>query len=184
MKKHDEGYALVFVLVVMTVLGIVALTLMTGAAKNLNAQADSVSQMQDKYLAQGEIEKVVSLVTDNIYVGLLKADNKAAVKTEIEQYILDTADNGISCVKTMYENNKNSDYVMTMGDTLTWLSEDEYSCQLALHVQKEGSISIDCLVTFRDIIQFDGTFYRYVKPTIVYDSYTIDYTPPAATKGG
>ena len=56
MKKHDEGYALVFVLVVVAVLGVIATALLTGALKNLQAQNASIERMQDKYVAEGIIE--------------------------------------------------------------------------------------------------------------------------------
>ena len=59
-KKHDEGYALVFVLVVMTVLSALAIALMSGALRNLQAQNAAIERMEDKYVAEGMIEAAVS----------------------------------------------------------------------------------------------------------------------------
>ena len=57
MKKHDEGYALVLVLVVMLVLCLVATSVLTIALNNLKKQETSVARMKAKYEAQGKIEE-------------------------------------------------------------------------------------------------------------------------------
>jgi len=64
MKKHDEGYALAFVLVVMLVLCLVAVTVLSYSLDNLRQQKIAAQRMQDQYIAQGKIEKVVALVED------------------------------------------------------------------------------------------------------------------------
>lgn len=60
MKKHNEGYALPFVLVVMTVLCLVAVSVMSFSLRSLQSQQASIDRMKDQYLAEGEIEKVVA----------------------------------------------------------------------------------------------------------------------------
>ena len=60
MKKNNEGYALVLVLVVITVLCLVALAMTAASLKNLHNQQKSIERMQAKYDAQGEIEKVIA----------------------------------------------------------------------------------------------------------------------------
>ena len=60
MRKHDEGYALPFVLVVMTVLIIIALGVMGYAQRNLEAQKNSIVRMQEKYAAAGPIEQIIA----------------------------------------------------------------------------------------------------------------------------
>ena len=57
MKKHDEGYALVLVLVVMVVLCLVATSVLAIALNNLKKQEASVARMQAKYEAQAKIEE-------------------------------------------------------------------------------------------------------------------------------
>ena len=56
MKKHDEGYALVFVVVVMAVLMLVALSVMSLSLRNLQSQQNSIERMEAKYAAQGQVE--------------------------------------------------------------------------------------------------------------------------------
>ena len=59
MRKHNEGYVLVLVLVVLIVLCLFSTAILTGAQRNLQAQMNSVADMRNKYEAQGEIEEYV-----------------------------------------------------------------------------------------------------------------------------
>lgn len=60
MKKHNEGYTLPLVMVVLLVLAIVAVTIMTTSLKNMQRQQSFIETMENQYDAQGEIEKVVA----------------------------------------------------------------------------------------------------------------------------
>ena len=59
MKKHDEGYTLILVMIVLVVLCGLSAFLLTSGLRNLEAQKTAEARMQDRYTAQGEIEKVV-----------------------------------------------------------------------------------------------------------------------------
>lgn len=58
MKKYNEGYSLVLVLVVMTVLCLIASFILSFSLQNLQTQTASVERMQDRYKTAGEIEKI------------------------------------------------------------------------------------------------------------------------------
>lgn len=60
MRKHNEGYALVLVLVVFVVLALLATAILSASVRNLQDQVESVGYIRDKYQAQGEIEKVLA----------------------------------------------------------------------------------------------------------------------------
>jgi len=60
MKKHDEGYALPFVLVVLVVLCIIAVAIMDTSLRNLEAQQSTIQRMQSKYEAAGRIEAITA----------------------------------------------------------------------------------------------------------------------------
>lgn len=60
MKKHDEGYVLVYVTVVLLVFCLVAATILTGAHRNLQTQQNTIAKMKDQYAAEGMIEKVIA----------------------------------------------------------------------------------------------------------------------------
>ena len=81
MRRHNEGYALVLVLVVLIVLSLLSTFLMSASLRNLESQQSSLTQMQDRYTAQGEIEKIVGqLKTEDT----LKIENPDSVSLEIK----------------------------------------------------------------------------------------------------
>ena len=79
MRKYNEGYALVLVLVVLIVLALLSSVILTGAQRNLEAQVNSVDYMTAKYKAQGEVEIIVasleSLLNDG--TGTVQLRNKS-----------------------------------------------------------------------------------------------------------
>ena len=60
MFKRNDGYALSYVLVVLLVLCIIAVSVMSAPLRNLQMQQASIARMQEKYAAQGMIEQVVA----------------------------------------------------------------------------------------------------------------------------
>ena len=60
MKKHNEGYALIFVLVVLAVLFVIVSLILPTTIRNHEAQLRSIQMMKDKYEAQGAIEMLVA----------------------------------------------------------------------------------------------------------------------------
>ena len=60
MKKHDEGYVLIYVTVVLILFSLIGSMILTSAMKNLNAQQAAITQMQDKYVAQGMLEQMLA----------------------------------------------------------------------------------------------------------------------------
>ena len=62
MKKHDEGYVMLLVVVVILVLSIVSAALMSMTVANLKNQRNSVNRMKEKYSAQGALEKQLATI--------------------------------------------------------------------------------------------------------------------------
>lgn len=60
MKKHDEGYVLPLVLVVMIVMCLIATSLMSFSLQNLKSQQASIDRMVEKYKAEGVVEIIES----------------------------------------------------------------------------------------------------------------------------
>lgn len=88
MKKHDEGYVLAFVLIVIVVLCLVAVSMMTVALQNIQAQTASVKQMQNKYTAMGDLEieqmNVESLIKSSIVVQATDTADALAEALDLE----------------------------------------------------------------------------------------------------
>lgn len=172
MKKHDEGYVMLLVVVVILVLSIVSAALMSMTVVNLKNQRNSVNRMQEKYSAQGELEKQVATVTANleensnleILVDPANSESgepgpKDAIKKWITENLLLTSDIGeITVVEERF----------TWSIPLTAISESEntqISCTLELtgavkekkeepsadengEEKKEPSLSKTFIVTF------------------------------------
>lgn len=60
MRKNNEGYALVFVLVVLVVLCIITVGIMEFSLRNLQSQQATIQRMKEKYEAAGQIEQVLA----------------------------------------------------------------------------------------------------------------------------
>ena len=64
LRTDTGGYALIYVLIVVLVLCVVAVSVCTAALKNYQAQEESVRQTRQLYQAEGEIEKFVALAEE------------------------------------------------------------------------------------------------------------------------
>ncbi len=60
MKKHDEGYVLAYVTVVLLLFCLIATMILTGAMKNMTNQQNTIQQMKDRYAAEGMIQQAIS----------------------------------------------------------------------------------------------------------------------------
>ena len=72
MKKHDEGYVLAYVTVVLLLFCLIATMILTGAMKNLTIQQDTVQHMKDRYAAEGMIQKAIVMIKNNQNPGEMK----------------------------------------------------------------------------------------------------------------
>lgn len=63
MKKHDEGYVLAYVTVVLLLFCLIATMILTGAMKNMTAQQDTIQRMKDRYAAEGMIQQVIAQIS-------------------------------------------------------------------------------------------------------------------------
>ena len=66
MKKHNEGYALPFVLVVLVVMCIIAVGIMDFSLRNLESQQSTIQRMEAKYEAAGQIEQIVAAMQTEV----------------------------------------------------------------------------------------------------------------------
>ena len=155
MRKYDEGYALPFAVVVMLVLCLVAVSILTVSLHNLQNQQASIERMQDKYEAQGEVEKAIALIETQVGDFLHQtyssvADAQAQLKSKI-------------------------------GMNVEWLDDESRSCTIELSIAHE-SVQIDCTIVLEDIITNGTGGGTFQKPTITYESYTVTYldTPASA----
>ena len=62
MMKRNDGYALSYVLVILLVLSVIAISTLPAPLRNLQSQQASIERMQEKYAAQGIMEQAVSMM--------------------------------------------------------------------------------------------------------------------------
>lgn len=147
MKKHDEGYALLLVVVTLLVLAIMSAALMSMGVRNLKNQKASLEQMVDKYDAQGEMEIKVADIEAKIAaksgiteipIGVI-AENKesAAVEKWIEYLELEE----VVTEKTVPE----------FSDSVT---EGTFSCKIPLDAKSESeNTQISCVLVLTGTIK-------------------------------
>lgn len=86
MKKHDEGYVLAYVTVILLLFCLIATMILTGAMKNMTNQQDTIQRMKDRYAAEGMIQKAV--------VQIQKGQTPSEEHTEY-------ADDGVTVIGTL-----------------------------------------------------------------------------------
>lgn len=69
-KRYDDGYVLVYVVVVIVILSILVPAACANSLRNLKAQQASVERMQQLYEAEGQIERFVAEMQSETVVGL------------------------------------------------------------------------------------------------------------------
>lgn len=84
MKKHNEGYVLAFVLIVVAVLALISTAVSTVAVRNMETQQAAVKLMQDKYEVEGQIEQVLANINS---ITTLNPDTGESTKAEMEEQI-------------------------------------------------------------------------------------------------
>lgn len=167
MRKHNEGYALPFVLVVMTVLALVATSMMTLALRNLQNQRASVERMQDRYTAEGAIEIVVARLSDEGELTSLTGDSvDEAIRGKLNK-ICDAVN----------ENSEDAVYVPDPEDAAQAIDEGtaagfEYQFEI---ISTSGSVQITCELKLSGSASWDYTTstYNITSPQIDYISYEI-----------
>ncbi|MBQ9844422.1 MAG: hypothetical protein IJO31_09745 [Oscillospiraceae bacterium] len=124
MKKHNEGYTLVLVMVVLIVLCLLVSYVLTFSLNNLKTQQTAALRVQDQYAAAGEIEAAVVQL-------------QAFIDKYPEEVILEVTQdsNAGTCTLTTQEA---SPYTVTFLGTA-----DLKSGKLFLTVQS-GTARIDC----------------------------------------
>lgn len=72
MKRHQEGYVLLYVVVVIAVMSIVAVAVASGAMSNMRAQEASIRRMQEQYMALGYIEELAVQIQEKTSIDGVK----------------------------------------------------------------------------------------------------------------
>lgn len=165
MRKNNDGYVLPFVLVVMIVLCIISTSLMTAALRNLQMQQRFTERMVDKYAAQGEIEKAVAQLQQEI---VIEGESEELTAEEVAEALKSTND----CILEVIPVDK------TAGEDETAEKEKSFDFTLSLRSSSEAT-TIDCVValsaeyTSEQVVETSQYKYTIKVTNLTYQSYEI-----------
>lgn len=159
MRKHNEGYVLPLVLVVMVIMALIAVGVMSVSLHNLQTQKADIERMQAQYAAQGEIEKTVAQLASDLDTPPITVAQTITVK-ESQTYVDTIIKNRLSYA------------------TITWSSEEALDCSVTFEMT-EGTAKIQCTLMLANVIaqntEGGSTNYMVNAPQISYEAYEILY---------
>ena len=194
MKKHDEGYALLLVVVTLLVLAIMSAALMSMGVRNLKNQKASLEQMVDKYDAQGEVEKVVAKLSQNT---TLDKDSINTFEEKLTEWVEGAGDVEWSSALTLTpetDSTESTEPTDPTGATDPTQPEEEiikgtYSGVLTLTVPKE-SVKIQCELIISGSYEektsgllAEDNVYEITPNEVVYGQYVISHTSEGGAGG-
>lgn len=160
--KRKDGYVLVYVLLVVILLGIFALTISSTALRNLKSQQNSIDQMQAQYEAEGQIELFWAKASE--WVINSEADSDAVtICVNYKNYIENSAAKG----------NK---YLQVLEVTDKQEKDDTFGLVIkVVGYSKDKSAAVEAVI-YAQLGTFTGTesgkkYTLSSKVTLSYDSY-------------
>lgn len=171
MKKHNEGYTLPLVLVVMIIMCLIAVSVMSVALHNLQSQKASIQRMESKYAAQGEIEKAVAELTARLQTVKTSHGTTSEVEdVKIQKPVTDVIN---ALFLAQDETWRPVQFADESG--IVWTTDDkgDFSCRVSLCTASNGEVNVSCTILLENVITVvDGTHF-YEVPEITYISYEI-----------
>ncbi|MBQ8621454.1 MAG: hypothetical protein IJ422_03975 [Oscillospiraceae bacterium] len=162
MRKHNEGYALPLVLVVMVVLCLVAMTMMSVSLRNMENQRASIERMQDQYIAEGTIEAVLAE---------LEHTNAFTLNEETVSEVLEKKLKGYC--ETLETENGNLEVLAedhSFNEVAGALNRLVYTFSLTVAY---GSAQVKCEIEMTGTYAVDGGNCMIPDPVLTYKSYAI-----------
>ena len=172
MRKHNEGYALVLVLVTMVVLSLVSLALMSVGLRNLKSQKAVGERMVDKYAAQGQIEIILANLSQPV-------EKEAAPKAETPDTgeMTEEESNDLKDRLNTYVSDWVKEQTGVAAEEITLSDENNYSCTVSLKAT-EGAVQIECQLILSGKVTentnaYGKTTYKIEPEEPAYRSYVI-----------
>ena len=166
MKKRNEGYTLVLVLVVLVILCLLSTYILSFSLKNINTQKAAALRMQEQYTAIGEIETTVA----NLQAFAEKYPETVTVE------VMPKPEEGVFVLTVTEDDNSKTEYVFPGTATCT------DNIEIALVAQSD-SCRIECTLQFVGTVNRNlasGTYTLSGLTGVEYVSYDISMV----TKGG
>ena len=173
MRKNNDGYVIIYVVFVVLFLCIVAVGTCTVAVSNLKTQASYTEQLQDKYEAEGAIEKFMAEVCTAGSVSATEAARNDAMAEAKKQFV-----NKAQGLATADDDNKI--IILEVNEKLAEWEDDGitgdniYVCRMKL---RSGAENINAGVEFKvKITTVENTEEEYDEETGETETVTVSYT--------
>ena len=166
MKKRNEGYTLVLVMIVLVILCLLSAYILSFSLKNINTQKTAALRMQDQYAVMGEIEATVT----NLQVFVEKYPETVTVE------VTPKPEEGVFVLTATEADNSKTEYVFSGTATCT------DNIKIALVAQSD-SCRIECTLQFAGTVNRNlasGTYTLRGLTGVEYVSYKISMV----TEGG
>ena len=173
MKKHNEGYVLPLVLVVMIIMALIVVGVMSVSLRNLQTQKADIERMKDQYAAQGEIERAIAEINKEL---IADAVSNSSISAE------GTRDNVTTAIQKAVEQVRSAEVI-----SVTWDTEAEENSTCVVDLQANaGEIQITCKVKYQDVVVVDsGVKVNPVEPTyLAYEISAVEITSPETAETG
>lgn len=166
MKKHNEGYTLVLVMIVLVILCLLSTYILSFSLKNISTQKAAVLRTQDQYAAMGEIEATVA----KLQVFAEKYPETVTVE------VMPKPEEGVFVLTVTEDDNSKTEYVFPGTATCTG------DIKIALAAQSD-SYRIECTLQFVGTVNRNLASGTYTLSDLTGVEY-IDYDISMVTKGG
>ena len=87
MLKKNDGYVMIYVMIVMLILGLVAGNALAAASHNATSEVNAVRQMRERYTAEGQLNRMIAKLeaeTGNFFE-LPADDTELGIVTDVSQ---------------------------------------------------------------------------------------------------
>lgn len=155
MRKHNEGYTLAMVMVVIVVLCLVTVSVLTASMQNLKAQRTSLDRLNAKYQAQGQVETLIGRLEQGYDCETVVANEIEAARSWLDECGITVPDGTDISV---------ADHVLTHKAAVTF--EEKVG---------EYTYTVDAVITITATIEMKslGSGYTVSDVTVKYTSYEI-----------
>lgn len=167
MKKHNEGYVLAFVLIVVAVLALISTAVSTVAVRNMESQQAAVKRMQDKYEAEGVIEKIVAELSN------IEVFEATDVKTEFDEKLTE--------ICGRYPTTETGK--LTKSVQPEWDGSSVLTCTLTIESANDSSL-IKTDIKLESEVSRINDKYTVEKPVLTYISYKTTAQTTEPSEGG
>ena len=155
MKKHNDGYVLVLVLVVFLVLSLSAVALLSVSLSSLKHQQASIERMQAKYQAEGMTEEFIAALENTISsspeisgtaTGITDDEAMTQARAAVSTAVNELWENIENCINSFNQSDDPTSFSHSTGSI-----KEQFTVK-AVYTENEITAAVDAEVTLNFVI--------------------------------